>query len=47
MEEAGKACPAGYAILDGQQEHGRVSIPNGQRVDQYATAARFLMIRCR
>lgn len=47
-EEAGKACPAGYRILDEQQEHGAAAMPNGTGgVNHIPTAMRTMLVACK
>lgn len=46
--EAGKACPAGYTVIDGNERRGIASMPNGAGgINQIATESRSLLIKCR
>lgn len=47
-EAAGKACPAGYDIIDSQQERGAAALPDGAGgLSVVPTASRAVLIACK
>lgn len=47
-EEAGKMCPAGYTVLDAQQERGRAALPDGTGgYNVLPTAHRMMLVACK